>query len=107
MNPETIYVKTEKGREEIRSRAAGLSQALRILLIATDGEKPIAKLARLHPAGAGALDLMAELEAFGFVEPLTAGMAQPKPVRRPTMAAPSTASAFGLPEAQKYVMSLR
>lgn len=107
MNPETIYVKTEKGREEIRSRAAGLSQALRILLIATDGEKPIAKLARLHPAGAGALDLMAELHAFGYVEPLTAGMAKPTPIKRPTMAAPSTASAFGLPETQKYVMSLR
>jgi hypothetical protein len=106
MNPETIYVKTEKGREEIRSRAAGLSQALRILLIATDGEKPVARLARLHPAGAGALELMAELQAFGFVEPLTAGMPRPKPLSRPTMAAPS-ASALGLPEQQKYVMSLR
>ncbi|AXQ27207.1 hypothetical protein D0B54_00215 [Solimonas sp. K1W22B-7] len=106
MNPETIYVKTEKGREEIRSRAAGLSQALRILLIATDGEKPIAKLARLHPAGAGVIELIAELQAFGFVEPLTAGSARPAAVTRPT-AAPSRASAFGAPETQKYVMSLR
>lgn len=106
MNPETIYVKTEKGREEIRSRAAGLSQALRILLIATDGEKPIAKLARLHPAGAGVIDLVGELEAFGFVEPLHAG-SKVVPLNRPTTAPAKPSAAFAAPEAQKYVMSLR
>jgi len=106
MNPETIYVKTEKGREEIRSRAAGLSQALRILLIATDGEKPIAKLARLHPAGAGVIDLIGELEAHGFVEPLHAG-SKVVPLNRPTAAPSKPAAAFAAPEAQKYVMSLR
>lgn len=99
MNPETIYVKTEKGREEIRSRAAGLSQALRILLIATDGEKPLTKLCRLHPAGAGTVDLIRELQRLGLVEPLGA--------TRPKTAAP-TALASGLPVPEmKYVMSLR
>ncbi|HSW15377.1 MAG TPA: hypothetical protein VLI06_21190 [Solimonas sp.] len=98
MTPETIYVKTEKGRDEIRSRAAGLNQALRILLIATDGDKSLGKLSRLHPAGDGTGTLIGQLQALGLVEPLG--------VSRPVASRAARTTGLPLPET-KYVMSLR
>jgi hypothetical protein len=96
MQADTVFAKTDKGREEIRTRAAGLNQPLRILLIATDGEKDLARLARLHPAGAGVMQLAEQLAALGLVERKIAhrGVAEARPARA---AAPEG----------KYVMSLR
>ena len=101
MKLDTVFTKTEKGREEIRTRAAGLPQPLRILLIATDGEKDVAKLSRLHPAGAGVAALLAELAALGLIE---SNFAARRAATESRFARASTAS-IGV--APKYVMSLR
>lgn len=102
MQADTVFAKTDKGREEIRTRAAGLSQPLRILLIATDGQKDVAKLARLHPAGSGVEQLIEQLVAMGLVESrsgLASRASSPRFAR-------SAGVVAAVPET-KYVMSLR
>jgi hypothetical protein len=102
MQINAVFAKTDKGRDEIRTRAAGLAQPLRILLIATDGEKDVAKLARLHPAGSGVVQLIEQLAALGLIESKTASASRaPEP-----RFARSAASVAAVPE-MKYVMSLR
>ena len=46
MDAQTILLKTPRGREEIRTRAHGLSNLARRLLILADGRKPARELAQ-------------------------------------------------------------
>lgn len=44
MNPEAVYTKTDKGREELTARRYGLPQSLRFALILVDGRSTLAQL---------------------------------------------------------------
>ena len=74
----TIYRKTAKGLEEIRTRAWRLSPRLRITLILVDGQRGDEVLAQLVP-----LDTLAWLAQQGFVE--AGGVAPAAPLRSPVV----------------------
>lgn len=89
-----IYSKTLKGQEEIKTRAGGLSQRMRQVLIFIDGKRSRDDLAGMLK-GDDMDTLLAELMAQGLVE--ASGSAAPKPatpapapaaVSRPTPKAP-------------------
>ncbi|HXH03338.1 MAG TPA: hypothetical protein VNN09_08460 [Candidatus Competibacteraceae bacterium] len=69
MDPQLVYVKTEKGLEEIKSRTRQLSPPLRRILILVDGRATAAeiidKLKHFGDIGA----LLAQLEEQGFIAP--------------------------------------
>jgi len=67
---ERCYVKTEAGRDEIRSRARGLSRTLRNLLFMVDGNRSSTYLIE-HLQGVAAGDLE-QLAAAGLIEALPA-----------------------------------
>lgn len=77
----SVYRKTDKGRQEIATRASGLAPRLRSALILVDGKRDDATLARLlHPDGIGCLQALA---AGGFVEAIdTPAAAAPIPAAR-------------------------
>jgi hypothetical protein len=71
MDVNAIYVKTEKGEEEIRSRAYKLSQRLRTILIMVDGTTTGGGLAQKAKALGVPDDFMEHLLEGGFVAPQT------------------------------------
>lgn len=72
MNENTVFSKTDRGREEIRTRAAKLAGPPRALLIAVDGTKTVAALAREYPVAGGIENLLDHLLHQGFIESGTA-----------------------------------
>src|SRR5574341_278070 len=68
MDPEAVYAKTDKGREELAARKYGLPQSLRFALILVDGRST---LAQLLTKGAGLPNLDESLQMLlemGFVQ---------------------------------------
>ena len=74
---EVCYVKTEAGRDEIRSRARGLSRTLRNLLLMIDGNRSSAYLIE-HLQGVAVVDIE-QLAADGLIEAVPA-LTPPPPV---------------------------
>ncbi len=81
MDEHTVFIKTEQGRNEVRSRALKLAQPLRTLLIATDGYKSLGTLEREYSVGNGARPLLRQLLDLGLIE--TLDKAQPERPTRP------------------------
>ena len=73
MEPDQVLVKTDKGREEIKSRALALSQAARTLLIASDGQKTVRSLTELFSKIPGVTSMIQDLVDHGLVAPQGAG----------------------------------
>jgi len=95
MDAQAIYRKSVKGVEAMASRA--LAGKLRTLLILVDGRKNIAVLRGLA-AGLGAPDqLLAQLEAEGFIEAVPAVVSEP-PAAQAVPAAPATDAGKTLPK---------
>jgi hypothetical protein len=69
VKPETLFEKTEKGREEIATRNHKLPPKLRALLFLVDGRR---RVRDLRGASAGTESLIAELVSGGYIVPLTA-----------------------------------
>jgi hypothetical protein len=68
VDPEAVYAKTDKGREEISQRAYGLPQRLRTLLVMIDGQTRAADH-REKCKGLGDVSAMlAMLARQGFIE---------------------------------------
>ncbi len=68
MTPKTIFKKSDKGEEEIRTRKYGVSQHLRQVLIFIDGETAVSKILE-KTAGLPHVDRsLEELERQGFIE---------------------------------------
>lgn len=63
----TSYFKTDKGREEIDARQAGLSAKARRLLILIDGRKSLAELQQQSAAGDEFDALLGQLKAQGLI----------------------------------------
>lgn len=62
-----LYVKTDKGREEIETRASGLSARMRRVLILVDGQRTVADLMSQTGLSLDADALLNELEVQGFI----------------------------------------
>jgi len=68
MNPKTVFKKSNKGEEEIRTRRYGISQNLRQVLIFVDGEAAVSKILE-KTAGLPHVDRsLEELERQGLIE---------------------------------------
>ncbi len=80
MNPDTVFRKTEQGRQALRNRDAGLPRLLRFLLIATDGAKPASRLAKDYPQGdTDGMAAFKHLLELGLIEPIVAAYDEPPP----------------------------
>lgn len=84
----TIYRKTEKGIDEIATRANRLVPRLRTALILVDGTRNEVELAGLIAQGSA--QVLEELLSQGYIE-VTPGAPQPKPEKTAAAAAPAAA----------------
>jgi hypothetical protein len=83
MDVNAIYVKTEKGEEEIRSRAYKLAQRLRTILIMVDGTTTGGGLAQKAKTLGVPDDFMEQLLEGGFVAPRTTESQAQSPAATP------------------------
>jgi predicted membrane GTPase involved in stress response len=67
MRPEDIYVKTDQGREEIKTRQRKLSSSLRTLLIMIDGKTKAADIIKQTAQMGITAETMDQLLAQGFI----------------------------------------
>lgn len=65
----SVFQKTGRGIDELRTRSHGLAPRLRQLLILVDGRRDVDELARMLP-GPGFAEHLEQLESGGFVERL-------------------------------------
>lgn len=93
MEATALALKTPKGHEEIRSRAHGLSQKLRTLLIMIDGKSTVGELLGRFPGVAEIQANLRQLIELGFVQvrvgetssaAAPAAVAAPAPAGTPT-----------------------
>lgn len=75
MDPNATYVKTDKGQQEVQSRAYGLPLRSRTLLIMVDGRATAGMIIDKGKAAgnASAYTAMQELEAQGFIVAASTG----------------------------------
>lgn len=91
----TIYQKTEKGQDEIRTRANHLDQRHRAVLLMINGEKTCDDiLVQLQPLGMTQA-VFGELETGGYIRPHAAGAttANAEPANAAAAVPPTTAAA--------------
>lgn len=86
-----IYSKTAKGQEEIKTRAGGLSQRMRQVLIFVDGKRSRDDLHGMLK-GEDLDELLAALAAQGLIE--ASGTAAPRPAAAPAAPAPVAPAAI-------------
>ena len=79
MDKNTLFVKTDQGREALTSRPPGLGPRLRSLLIMVDGKRPVSDLDKLSGGEGSAAPLLEQLVAAGWVEQVQAGGADAQP----------------------------
>src|SRR3990172_5307799 len=82
MNPQSRFVKTEKGQEEIRNRTHRLQPRLRSLLVLVDGTKPVAELVQAAAAFGGGPGVLEALLKVRVIEEALHGK-QPPPIPPP------------------------
>jgi hypothetical protein len=93
MQDNDIYVKTDAGREEIRSRTLGLSMSVRAILLMVDGQRNVAATRAIIAKSKAPADVLDTLLAQGLIEPQSTAAAivePPEPVQEapPPVAAP-------------------
>ena len=107
MDKQTVFVKTEQGRDALTSRPAGLGPRLRSLLIMVDGKRSVGELDKMLGSDGAAAPLLEQLAAEGWIE----GGAPAAPAATPVAVAegpatlpPPTADALPFPEARRLVV---
>lgn len=68
MQDTEILVKTEAGRDEIRSRTLGLPMSVRAILLMIDGQRPVASMRALIAGSKAPADVLDTLVAQGLIE---------------------------------------
>lgn len=93
MSTQSVFQKTGKGADELKTRRHGLSPRLRQLLILVDGKRDLGELARMLP-GPDLVDQLGQLERGGFVmRPLDAASGAPEDEPAPAAAVASDRAA--------------
>lgn len=87
MDATLILVKTSKGIEEVKSRAFGLAQHLRMMLIMVDGSTSLSSLLNRTAQLPRAREDIDWLVREGFVESMPAGAKRPAPAGTPPTSA--------------------
>lgn len=97
-----IYHKSAKGLEAISTRQHGLAPKLRSTLILIDGKRGFDEIARLSAMFGDTEQLLGQLLADGFIEPVAAAA----PAAAVPAPAPATtpAPALSLAEAQRFAV---
>ncbi len=67
MDKNTLFAKTDQGREALSSRPPSLRPRLRSLLIMVDGKRPVADMDKLSGGEGSAAPLLEQLEAEGWI----------------------------------------
>ncbi len=91
MQDADIYLKTDAGRDEIKSRARGLSMATRAILLMVDGQRDVAALRAVIAGSRAPDDTLDALLAQGLIEARLSGSAPVASISTPrsaTMARP-------------------
>jgi hypothetical protein len=90
MQDADIFVKTDAGRDEIKSRALGLPMSIRAILLMIDGRRSVASMRSIIAGSKAPPDVLDSLFAQGLIEPVVA----PAPVVAPVVVeAPTPAPA--------------
>lgn len=108
MNPNDVVDKTEAGQAELRTRAAGLAQRLRTLLIMVDGARTVAQLQSAAAQVGAPADALDQLLQAGLVAVRSAAPARSSSASRAAAnvapPAPATAEASDrLRMARQYI----
>lgn len=84
MQDSEVYIKTDAGRDEIRSRTLGLPMSVRAILLMVDGQRSVSTMRSLIAGSKAPADVLDGLVAQGLIAPLTVGA--PAPEVRPAPA---------------------
>ena len=98
-----VYVKTDAGRDEIRSRAMGLSMSVRAILLMIDGQRTVAAMRGIIAGSKAPPDVLDTLATRGLIAPLAVSSGHA--FEAPATGAPS-ASAVSAPAPQLPVAAL-
>ncbi len=95
MQDADVFVKTDAGRDEIKSRSRTLSMAERAILLMVDGQRDVAALRSIIAGSKAPADTLDALLAQGLIAGAGGAMAEATPVsiampRSATMARPSS-----------------
>ena len=69
MQDTEVYIKTDAGRDEIKSRTLGLPMSVRAILLMVDGQRPVAAMRSLIAGSKAPADVLDALVAQGLIEP--------------------------------------
>ena len=90
MQDTEIYVKTEAGRDEIRSRALGLPMSVRAILLMIDGQRTVAAMRALIAGSKAPSGVLEDLVSQGLIEPRGGAVeAAAPPAPAPAVSAPA------------------
>lgn len=95
MQDADIYVKTDAGRDEIKSRALGLPMSIRAILLMVDGQRTVSAMRGIIAGSKAPADVLDSLVAQGLIEPVAAP--QPAPARPAPPPAPIPAAVAPTP----------
>jgi hypothetical protein len=126
MDKNTLFAKTDQGREALTNRPPNLGPRLRSLLIMVDGKRPVGEMDKLSGGEGSAAPLLEQLQAAGWIAQVDAAghpvlhaiggaatAAAPDPVAVPAGlsglapaadAAPAPVSALPFSEARRMVV---
>lgn len=94
MNPDTVYVKTEKGKARFEAR--DIPTALRHALILVDGRSTLGELMKKGEGLANLADSFEMLEEMGLMAPFGSVAAKPVPPPSETAGSPAKRQLVGL-----------
>ena len=69
MQDTEVYIKTDAGRDEIKSRTLGLPMSVRAILLMVDGQRPVAAMRSLIAGSKAPANVLDALVAQGLIEP--------------------------------------
>lgn len=93
MSEATVLRKTPRGQEAIAARAHGLVGRMRSLLILVDGQRTQSALGTLAAGFGDVAQMLADLQAAGFIEPVPVSVVVPASTVAPGSQAVSLAQA--------------
>ena len=91
MDKNTVFSKTDAGREALASRPPALGPRLRSLLIMVDGKRRVEEFNQLL-GGDGAISLLEQLQQQGWIDAPRAAAPAPATAAAPSGAAPEAGS---------------
>ena len=101
MQDTEVYIKTDAGRDEIKSRTLGLPMPVRAILLMVDGQRSVSSMRSLIAGSKAPADVLDGLVAQGLIEPRNGFASAPAapPVATPIVSTPISAPVAAPPVA--------